>query len=100
MPMPADRVRTWGQRPRTGRHSFVPELSPAGLPARELEILRVLIEGRSNRQIAEHLCISGKTASVHVTYILAKLGVHSRLEAAAYARRQGVDAPTEETSAS
>ena len=39
--------------------------------------------GRSNRQIAEQLFISGKTASVHVTNLLAKLGVHSRLEAAA-----------------
>src|SRR5215211_1390063 len=66
----------------------------AGLTPRELEVLRLLVEGRSNRQIAEQLFISGKTASVHVTNILAKLGVHSRLEAAAYARRLGMDAPT------
>ena len=65
----------------------------AGLTPREHEVLRLLVEGRSNRQIAEQLFISGKTASVHVTNILAKLGVHSRLEAAATARRLGLDQP-------
>jgi DNA-binding NarL/FixJ family response regulator len=66
------------------------ERSLAGLTPRELEVLRLLVEGRSNRQIAEQLFISGKTASVHVTNLLAKLGVHSRLEAAALARRLGL----------
>jgi DNA-binding CsgD family transcriptional regulator len=65
----------------------------AGLTPRELEVLRLLVAGRSNRQIAEHLFISGKTASVHVTNLLAKLGVHSRLEAAAMARRLGLEQP-------
>jgi DNA-binding CsgD family transcriptional regulator len=68
----------------------------AGLTRRELEVLRLLVEGRSNRQIAETLFISGKTASVHVTNILTKLGVHSRLEAAATARRLGLDQPTQQ----
>jgi DNA-binding NarL/FixJ family response regulator/tetratricopeptide (TPR) repeat protein len=63
----------------------------AGLTPRELEVLRLLVEGRSNRQIAETLFISGKTAGVHVTNLLAKLGVHSRLEAAAMARRLGLE---------
>jgi DNA-binding CsgD family transcriptional regulator len=71
----------------------------AGLTPRELEVLRLLVEGRSNRQIAEQLFISGKTASVHVTNIMAKLGVHSRLEAAAMARRLGLDQPTQEGAA-
>jgi DNA-binding CsgD family transcriptional regulator/tetratricopeptide (TPR) repeat protein len=62
----------------------------AGLTPRELEVLGLLVEGRSNRQIAEQLFISAKTASVHVTNLLAKLGVHSRLEAAATARRLGL----------
>jgi DNA-binding NarL/FixJ family response regulator len=61
------------------------------LTPRELEVLGLLVAGRSNRQIAEQLFISGKTASVHVTNILAKLGVHSRLEAAARARELGLD---------
>ena len=68
----------------------------AGLTPRELEVLGLLVEGRSNRQIAEQLFISGKTASVHVTNILAKLGVHSRLEAVATARRLGLDQPAQE----
>jgi DNA-binding NarL/FixJ family response regulator len=72
------------------------ERTLAGLTPRELEVLRLLVEGRSNRQIAEQLFISGKTASVHVTNILTKLGVHSRLEAAATARRFGLDQPTRE----
>jgi DNA-binding NarL/FixJ family response regulator/tetratricopeptide (TPR) repeat protein len=67
--------------------------SLAGLTPRELEVLRLLVEGRSNRQIAEQLFISGKTASVHVTNLLAKLGVHSRLEAAAMGRRLGLEQP-------
>jgi DNA-binding NarL/FixJ family response regulator len=67
--------------------------SPAGLTPREVEVLGLLVEGHSNRQIAEELFISAKTASVHVTNLLAKLGVHSRLEAAAVARRLGLDQP-------
>jgi DNA-binding CsgD family transcriptional regulator/tetratricopeptide (TPR) repeat protein len=75
------------------------ERTLAGLTPREVEVLRLLVEGRSNRQIAEQLFISGKTASVHVTNILAKLGVHSRLEAAATARHLGLDQPTPKGSA-
>jgi DNA-binding CsgD family transcriptional regulator len=67
----------------------------AGLTPRELEVLRLLMAGRSNRQIAEELFISGKTASVHVTDILAKLGVHSRVEAAGRARDLGLDRPAD-----
>jgi DNA-binding CsgD family transcriptional regulator/tetratricopeptide (TPR) repeat protein len=75
------------------------ERALAGLTRRELEVLRLLVEGCSNRQIAEQLFISGKTASVHVTNLLAKLGVHSRLEAAARARRLGLDDPPQEGAA-
>jgi DNA-binding CsgD family transcriptional regulator len=75
------------------------ERTLAGLTPREVEVLRLLVEGRSNRQIAEQLFISAKTASVHVTNILAKLGVHSRLEAAATARRLGLDQPAQEGAA-
>jgi DNA-binding CsgD family transcriptional regulator/tetratricopeptide (TPR) repeat protein len=63
----------------------------AGLTPRELEVLRLVAAGRSNGQIAEALFISRKTASVHVSNILAKLGVHTRTEAAAAAHRLGLD---------
>jgi DNA-binding CsgD family transcriptional regulator len=63
----------------------------AGLTPRELEVLRLVAAGRSNSQIAGELFISPKTASVHVSNILAKLGVHTRVEAAATAHRLGLD---------
>ncbi|MBO3746904.1 AAA family ATPase [Streptosporangiaceae bacterium NEAU-GS5] len=56
------------------------------LTSRELEVLRLVAEGRSNREIAAELFISAKTASVHVSNILAKLGVATRGEAAAQSR--------------
>jgi DNA-binding CsgD family transcriptional regulator len=65
---------------------------PFGLTARELEVLRLVADGRSNGQIAESLFISRKTASVHVSNILAKLGVSTRVEAAALAHRRGLAA--------
>ncbi|MFC4122732.1 ATP-binding protein [Nonomuraea zeae] len=60
------------------------------LSARELEVLGLVAEGLSNRQIAERLFISARTSGVHVSNILAKLGVTSRVEAAAVARRTGL----------
>jgi DNA-binding CsgD family transcriptional regulator len=59
-----------------------------GLTPREIEVLRGVAAGQSNRQIAVELFISVKTASVHVSNILSKLGVTSRGEAAAFAHRQ------------
>ncbi|MFR0354807.1 helix-turn-helix transcriptional regulator [Streptomyces sediminimaris] len=66
---------------------------PSPLTAREQDVLRLLARGRSNRQIGEELFISGKTASVHVSNILAKLGAAGRTEAVAIAYRQGLIAP-------
>jgi DNA-binding CsgD family transcriptional regulator/tetratricopeptide (TPR) repeat protein len=61
-----------------------------GLTAREIEVLRLVSAGRSNRDIAADLFISAKTASVHVSNILAKLHATSRTEAAAIAHRTGL----------
>jgi DNA-binding CsgD family transcriptional regulator len=58
-----------------------------GLTPREREVLALVADGRTNRQIAQALFISSKTASVHVSNILAKLGVANRGEAAAVAHR-------------
>ena len=58
-----------------------------GLSAREWEVLELVAAGRSNAEIAEALFISPKTASVHVTHILDKLGVNNRVEAATIAVR-------------
>ena len=69
------------------------EESPAarlGLTPRELEVLRLVAEGHTNRAIGEELFMSEKTASVHVSRILGKLGVGGRVEAAAVAHRLGI----------
>ena len=60
-----------------------------GLTRREVEVLRLLVDGRSDREIATTLSISPKTAGHHVTHILAKFGVDSRTGAASHALREG-----------
>jgi DNA-binding CsgD family transcriptional regulator/tetratricopeptide (TPR) repeat protein len=65
--------------------------SSLGLTGREAEVLALVAEGRTNRQIGQALFITPKTASVHVSRILAKLGVAGRGEAAAVAHRLGLD---------
>jgi DNA-binding CsgD family transcriptional regulator len=86
----ADRIGALSQRA-----GFVvappPEQSPvAGLTPREIEVLQLVAAGRSNGEIGTALFISTKTASVHVSNILAKLGVNGRGEAAAIAHRIGL----------
>jgi DNA-binding CsgD family transcriptional regulator len=61
-----------------------------GLTSRELEVLRLVAAGQSNREIAAALVISPKTASVHVSNILAKLGAATRTEAAVKAHGLGL----------
>ena len=73
--------------PRDDGTGPVPSEPPLGLTAREYEVLRLVAAGHSNREIASELFISVKTASVHVSNILGKLGVTSRGEAAATAHR-------------
>ncbi|WP_329519368.1 helix-turn-helix transcriptional regulator [Spirillospora sp. NBC_01491] len=75
-----------GHAPRRGGGTL-------GLTPRELEVLRLVADGHSNRDIATALFISAKTASVHVSNILAKLEVASRGEAAATAHRLSLFAP-------
>jgi DNA-binding CsgD family transcriptional regulator len=77
------------RRARLGpRTSTYPPGVLAALTRREQEVLELLAEGRSNREIAATLFIAPKTASVHVSNILGKLGASSRTEAAAIAYRE------------
>ncbi|MFS4096371.1 helix-turn-helix domain-containing protein, partial [Streptomyces sp. AF1A] len=93
----ADAVAHLAQRARltltrTPREALAPADPAAalGLTSRERDVLRLVSAGRTNRQIAEELFISPKTASVHVSNILSKLGVSGRGEAAAVAHRLGL----------
>jgi DNA-binding CsgD family transcriptional regulator len=70
--------------------------STGGLSAREIEVLRLVAAGWSNGEIADRLFITRKTAGVHVTHILDKLGVSNRVEAAMAAARLGLLSSDEE----
>jgi DNA-binding NarL/FixJ family response regulator len=63
-----------------------PAADPFGLTRREGQVLNLVVRGLTNRQIAERLGLSGKTISNILSVILAKMGVHDRVEAAALAR--------------
>ncbi|MGQ0825501.1 MAG: helix-turn-helix transcriptional regulator [Actinomycetota bacterium] len=60
------------------------------LSSRELEVLRLIVEGRSNPEIADQLCVSRHTARAHVSNVLRKLDVSSRVEAVSEAHRRGL----------
>jgi len=67
-----------------------PPANELGLTPRELEVLGLVSRGCTNREIGETLYMSEKTASVHVSRILGKLGASNRAEAAASAERLGL----------
>jgi DNA-binding CsgD family transcriptional regulator len=66
------------------------DLAPYGLTSRELDVLRLLGTGATNAEIGRRLYMSPKTASVHVSAILRKLGVTGRVQAATVAERRGL----------
>jgi DNA-binding CsgD family transcriptional regulator len=78
------------RRARIGGATDTRSATMAGLTSREREVLRLIAAGRSNKEIAAVLFIAPKTASVHVSNILGKLGAGSRTEAAAIAHREGI----------
>jgi DNA-binding CsgD family transcriptional regulator len=76
--------------PTAAEEAAAPGLDTRGLTKREVEVLRQIAAGLTNKEIARTLFISEKTASVHVSNILMKLGVRSRVEAATAAYRLGI----------
>jgi HD-GYP domain-containing protein (c-di-GMP phosphodiesterase class II)/DNA-binding CsgD family transcriptional regulator len=69
---------------------------PAGLTSREIEVLRLLARGLSNRQIAERLVVARKTVDNHVEHIYTKIGVSNRARASLFAVRHGLMSPLED----
>ena len=63
---------------------------PAGLSAREADVLRLVAAGRSNREIAAALVLSAKTVENHLARIYAKVGAENRASATAFAVRHGL----------
>jgi DNA-binding CsgD family transcriptional regulator len=75
----------------TTKRFVPPRLSrPDGLTSRELDVLRLVVEGRSSREIAQTLVLSEYTVARHLTHIFTKLGVENRAGAAAHALRHGL----------
>ena len=75
-------------RPSLGREAF-----PDGLTEREVDVLRLIAEGLSNRQIAEELVLSVRTVERHSTTLYGKIGASGRAAATAYAIREGLTKP-------
>ena len=75
------------------REVRTPEKSAEPLTERETEVLRLLAQGKSNKEIARALHIAEQTVKTHVSHILDKLGVPSRTQAAIYAIRVGLVSP-------
>jgi DNA-binding NarL/FixJ family response regulator len=71
-------------------HRDVPIDTPVQLSTREQEVLRLVVEGRSNQKIGEGLSIDAGTARNHVSHILEKMGVDNRVQAAVRAVREGL----------
>ena len=97
MPMPAGWTVTWSRPIVTAAGSSTPRQGPAraagraaGLSDREVEVLRLLARGLSNRGIAERLVVSPRTAEHHVQNVYGKIGLSSRAAAALFAMEHGL----------
>jgi DNA-binding NarL/FixJ family response regulator len=75
------------------RRMAAPQVGLSALTAREREILALVAQGHSNREIAEQLVISERTARTHVSNVLSKLQLSSRTQAALLAIREGLITP-------
>jgi ATP/maltotriose-dependent transcriptional regulator MalT len=91
-----EEIELLGRRGRIGRAPAAEsgsEPDPTGLTSRELEVLTLVARGLTNRDVGRALFVTEKTASAHVSSILSKLSVRSRVEAAATAHRLGLVDP-------
>jgi DNA-binding NarL/FixJ family response regulator len=81
----SERLRRLPRQPGVDRMEY-----PAGLSAREVQVLRLVAGGMSNRRIAKELALSEKTVANHLTNIFNKTGVDNRASATAFAVRRGL----------
>ena len=86
-------ARTARLRLESDRAGVAPGPTVLGLTEREQQVLALVAQGRTNREIGESLFMSPKTASVHVTHVLQKLGVSTRVQAATVAAMRGLLPP-------
>jgi DNA-binding NarL/FixJ family response regulator len=84
------RLRDLGVTRMPRRLNPTTRANPAGLTVRQAEILRFVVEGLSNAEIADRLVVSTRTVDHHVAAVLQKLDVHSRRDAAALAGSLGI----------
>jgi DNA-binding CsgD family transcriptional regulator len=75
---------------RPAHPPIAPVAYPDGLTAREVDVLREVAAGRSNKEIAEALSISGRTVDRHIANLYMKIDAHNKADAAAYAFRNGL----------
>jgi two-component system, NarL family, response regulator NreC len=73
-----------------GRNDLATNTSSTPLSGREVNVLRLLAEGKRNREIANDLCISERTVGNHITNIYNKLGIYDRAQAVVYAIKKGI----------
>jgi len=76
--------------PQVSRHSNLKGERTAGLTTRELEILQLIVDGKSNKEIANQLNLSANTVAVHRANIMDALGIHKTAELVVYAIRNGL----------
>lgn len=76
--------------PQLARPATLKGERAGGLTARELEILQLIVDGKSNKEIAQHLDLSANTVSVHRANIMDALGIHKTAELVVYAIRNGL----------
>ncbi|HEY3238602.1 MAG TPA: response regulator transcription factor, partial [Acidimicrobiia bacterium] len=88
-PGDTERARELAGPAPTRRRPAAPAL-PGGLTEREAEVLRLVAEGKTNREIAAALYLSEKTVARHLSNMFTKLGVTSRAAATAFALREGI----------
>ncbi len=76
--------------PRLGSLAAAPDGSSRQLTTRELEVLQLIVNGKSNKEIATMLGVSANTVAVHRANIMQALGIHNTAELVVYAIRQGL----------